>query len=485
MKKLILLFSLIFACGDERLIRESTTIIKEEEDVILDPVLILNQEVLNCNSEENYCYIERFQENINNLNQINGVIHPELEIINSSDLSLAPIIQFSFENIDYTEIEKIEYKYNKFTSLGEKIAETDYQILNFVDNNFKIPLHVSNFGAGILNSEPTNINQIEILLKNYSNIYYKSYINFYLFSTTLFPLEIYRDENILNSEYYTFQNQDAHTLDAVHIKNNLNSKTTLNFAFEINSTTKAGIKATHRTNTNLNVSYYENIPVYKWSVVEDVSYKNTFATPNYLITAVDDFNNSRQIPYIINNNVILIENFELKEAEHLQLIIQSNFEKLNILGGEEPTTLYTNYSHCSLPINMNFCKCRYSASSNYFEKLLLPPPSGGGTIGGSMWYVAYSILFINLMNSTTIVPDCTNPQDNLILIATDTFKIINELTGRYHKTQNSIFLDVYLKGYENFGSIGSKYLVLPNLEVATGTIVQSTTLLSGYLLNEE
>lgn len=485
MKKLILLSLLVFACGKDRLIRESTTIIKDDTKEILDPVLILNQELINCEGEENFCYIERFQENINKPNQINGVIYPASEIINSNDLSLAPIIEFTFENIDYTEIEKIEYKYIKLTSLGEKIAETDYKVLSFVDNSFKIPIHISNLGAGILNSDPTNINQLEILLKNYSNIYYKSYINFYMFTSTIFPIEIYRDENILNSYYYTFQNQDIHTLDAIHLKNNLNSKTEINFAIEISNTTQAGIKATHRTNTNQNVSYYENIPVYNWSVIEDISYKKTNAIPNYLLLKIDDYNNTTQIPYIISNNVIIVESFELKEAEHLQLLIQSNFEKLNILGGEEPTTFYTNYSHCSIPSNMNFCKCRYSANANYFGNLLEEPPSGGSTIGNMMWYIVYATFYITLMNNTTLVPNCTNPAENLILTATDSFKTINELTGRYHKTQDCIFMDVYLKNYENFGSIGSKYLVLPNLEVTIGTITQSTTQLSGYLLNNE
>ena len=83
--------------------------------------------------------------------------------------------------------------------MGEKIGETAYKELSFSDNNYTLAIHIQTLGSGIVNTEPNQINEIEILTRTYTNIHYKALIKFYMYTNLSFPLEIYRDENILDT----------------------------------------------------------------------------------------------------------------------------------------------------------------------------------------------------------------------------------------------------------------------------------------------
>lgn len=475
---IIIINLLILSCGKSRTIRENvTTIIEEPAVVVLEPILNLKQEVINCTGEDDLCIFEEYMQSNTDPFMLNGIIYPDQSIINGEDISQAPKLEFYFDNLDYTNIEKIEYRYQKFTVMGEKIAESVYTLLNFTDNTFQIPIHTQTLSAAILSTEPNEINKIEVLVKTYDNIYYKNFITFNMYSSISFPIDIYRDESVLNSEYYTLENAQIHTLDIINIKNNLNTKLLLNIEFEINNTTKASVNTVEKTNFNEEVGL--NGPsVYLWQVEESSTVQTSTVNPSYLIYKLDEYGEIEQIPYTQYSNVLVIENLLLKELEHLKILITSNFEKLNILGGHNYGTIYTNYSHCQYQENLNYCKCRYAPNIGNFEILFIPPDPYN--FNQMMQIIAYSSSLIIQFQDETLVPNCTNPEENLILNAENTYFINKTLLGRFHKTENEYNIDIYLKDYEDFGIIGSKFETLETLEVQSGEITGEETLY-GYI----
>jgi len=469
----VFLFLLISSCN-KRIERESIIYYEAET---LNPKIILKQELLNCGHEYEACFFEKFQ--LTNIDDtiINGVIYPSEEILNIEDLNTAPQFQFSFEHLDYSEIEKIEYKYIKYNATGSKIAETNYKTLSFIDNDYKIPLHTSTLGAGVLITEINQTNEIKILIRTYSNYYFTTSFKFYMFSQINTPIEVSRDLDLLDTPYYNFENVDLHILDIINIRNKLNLKLSLNIDLEVNNTTKASIETINITNYTQQVNL-QGPSVYEWKTNEIISYNSSSVKPSFLVFTLDELGNIEQILVNTQDNFIYINDLTLRENKNISLLVTSNFLKLNILGLSNQGPIYSNLSHCQNINNLNLCKCWYNASSSLFSLLFMPPEPNNFNI--NIFLIAYMVEYNSLMNYTSLIPNCSNPSTNLILAVNNIYKTSKNLLARLHKTSTSIYLDIKLKDYKNFGTILEKYISFPDIEVQSGELIGEETLY-GYV----
>ncbi|MEI6079298.1 MAG: hypothetical protein WCQ53_01490 [bacterium] len=437
------------------------------------PVLVVDQNILNCSDSQN-CHLESIQDNTATQNEISSLIVADSELLTNADIAKAPAIKFQISNIQTSDISSVTYSYIKKDSLGNILIQTDHSIIYATDDTYTVPIHSNKMGSGVLTSAPYEQHVFNIKISTNDNKIYSSDITFHLSSHLSDPIVFDRRAETLELPYYKMDSSDNnYVIDSIYIRNTLPFAISLNGSIDVSNNTAAFISDTKRTQAMAQVSYEASAPYYypytryDYYTEPQLGYKAAFASPILTIKVNRAENNVEELPATIqmnnNSSILSFTDLVLQGNEEIQLDLTATFTVIgSILGDHGQGSFYEGLSVCNEISEPKKCNCFYSP----IKKTFGDQTAAGYYYSGTNSYMA----LLKLLN----YPNCFNGYNSnlmaqqLALVSYPDDSLV--LVGRHHMTNTSYTITSWLKGYETLEPLSVSAKTMETIDVSKGFV---------------
>ena len=252
------------------------------------PSLDVEQEVENC-SDNPKCHLEEMNTPFTNTAttyRINSVIYSDTDIMSGVNVQTAPIVNFEVKGIDTSSITSTTIRYNKKDGMGNIIAQTTETAISGTEGRYSVPIHSSLFGSSILISAPYEKHTMQIKILTNQGYNYNFEIEFFISSSTINPVVIERDAQIMNSHYYKMdEDLQSFLIDSISLENTLPLSISVSGDISVNNSTVAVLKQTSRSQQKTFISSTSGYPfdIYNWFTVPGYSYGSATAIATYTV----------------------------------------------------------------------------------------------------------------------------------------------------------------------------------------------------------
>ena len=452
------------------------------------PVLIVDQDILNC-SDSQKCHLEGIQNSTPIENEISYLIVADSDLLTNTDIAKAPAIKFQISNIQASDISSVTYSYIKKDSLGNILVQTDTSIIYATDDTYTVPIHSNKLGSGVLTSAPYEQHVFNIKISTNDNKVYSNDIIFHLSSHLTNPVVFDRRTETLELPYYKMDSSDNnYVIDSIYIRNTLPFEISLNGAIDASNNTAAFISDTKRAQGMYQASYENSAPYYYpytryyYYAEPQLGYKAAFASPILTIKVHRGESAAEEVPATIqmngNSAILSFTGLVLQGNEEIQLDLTATFTVIgSILGDHGQGSFYEGLSVCNGISEPKKCNCFYSP----IKKTFGDQTAAGYYYSGTNSYMA----LLKLLN----YPNCFNGYNSnsmaeqlaLVSYPDDSLALV----GRHHLTNTSYTITSWLKGYESLDPLATSTKTMDTIDVSKGFVdyaaVDLNEAFSGYV----
>lgn len=464
-KKIFIICFFIFSCGVKENYRRD---VSKEEKL---PSISIDSNIYNCKGE--LCYIKKVE--TNNIETSSYQNNFNIAVIDSSlitneDLSLSPYIKFKIENLKLSNISEITYVYEKQDYFGNTVNKTQKKSLAKELDFYKIPIHTNTMGSGVLNVSPNEKNLLHIKVVDISGNIFPKTFEFKLMSFLNKAIEIKRNPDLINENYYSFENpfsNEKQLIESIKITNLLNERVVINSNIRILNKTHAIISKVNKNNNYtlmVQATQYFPYDIYLWEPTNEVE-KNILikAFGVYKVEVLRSSGLIEELLIDINEenetSILSFKNLLLNENEEILLNIYSIFDiNTNITGPKGSKTFYTGTSRQTDLNRLNEC-ISYSHPTNY----------DCNNTGCNIVIMTIDSNFL-IFNSEDNYPNCNFNMSPQTLFKSEEENYNLNLVGRKHETYVDHETNVFLNDFSDLSPIYSIYKTMPTIANQTGDI---------------